>query len=170
MPGRAGGCPPGPPTDPYVRNARIRFLKQSFCCPWMQSNGGLVTRLVSAESLSCVCPLNALPDVAFPPVGPVGLGSPLSPVLCDATTATVPLSGRFTCRSLPDTLRASIVRGVPSGLGTSGKAPRIPPGLLVTRSPSPGSTSRRPRALPRSRVPPVQTCPARRVEIRRAQP
>ena len=33
MPGRAGGYPPGPPTDPYVRNSRIRFLKQSLCCP-----------------------------------------------------------------------------------------------------------------------------------------
>src|SRR6266446_6770418 len=26
FPGRAGGFPPGPPTDPYVRNERIRFL------------------------------------------------------------------------------------------------------------------------------------------------
>jgi len=26
LPGRAGGYPPGPPTDPYVRHARIRFL------------------------------------------------------------------------------------------------------------------------------------------------
>jgi len=24
---------PAPPTDPYVRNARIRFLRQSCCCP-----------------------------------------------------------------------------------------------------------------------------------------
>src|SRR6266852_4840080 len=33
LPGRAGGYPPGPPTDPYVRDARIRFLRQSGCCP-----------------------------------------------------------------------------------------------------------------------------------------
>jgi hypothetical protein len=33
VPGRAGGYPPGPPTDPYVRHARIRFLRQSGCCP-----------------------------------------------------------------------------------------------------------------------------------------
>ena len=51
------------------------------------------------------------------------------------------LSGRFACRSLPDTFRASMVRGLPHGLGTSGKAPRIPPGLLVTRSPTPGLSS-----------------------------
>jgi len=59
----------------------------------VQSNGGLVTRLVSAKSLSCVCPLNALPDDAFPPVGRLGLTSPLSPVLCAATTATCPSRG-----------------------------------------------------------------------------
>src|SRR5712691_896761 len=33
LPGRAGGYPPGPPTDPYVRNARLRFLKQRGGCP-----------------------------------------------------------------------------------------------------------------------------------------
>jgi hypothetical protein len=25
-----GGCPPRPPTDPYVRNSRIRFLRSRF--------------------------------------------------------------------------------------------------------------------------------------------
>jgi hypothetical protein len=59
---------------------------------------------------------NALLDVTFPPVGRLGLTSPPSLVLCDATTATISLSGRFACRSLPDTLRASPVRGVPVGL------------------------------------------------------
>jgi hypothetical protein len=49
-------------------------------------------------------------------------------------------------------------------------SPRNTPGPLVTRSPNPGRSSRRPVALPRARVPPVKTCPARRVEIRRAQP
>jgi hypothetical protein len=72
------------------------------------------------------------------------------------------LSGRFACRSLPDTWRAFRVRGLPHGRGTSGNAPRIPPGRVVTRSPPPGLSSRRPVALPRSRVPPVQTCPALR--------
>jgi hypothetical protein len=66
---------------------------------------------------------NALLDVAFPPVGRLGLTSPPSPVLCDATTATVPLSGRFACRSLPDTLRAPLVRGVPEGLVAWSKRP-----------------------------------------------
>jgi len=79
--------------------------------------------LVSSVSLSCVNPLNALPDIAFPPVGRLGLTSPRSSVLCDATTATLPLSGRFACRSLPDTLRASRVRSIPAGLVAWSKRP-----------------------------------------------
>src|SRR5262245_49543096 len=38
-------------------------------------------------------PWNALPDVAFPPVGRLGLTSPRSLVLYDATTATGPSRG-----------------------------------------------------------------------------
>jgi hypothetical protein len=48
-----------------------------------------------------------MPGVAFPPVGPMGDGSPPSPVLCFAKTAVLPISGRFARRSLPDTLPAS---------------------------------------------------------------
>ena len=48
-----------------------------------------------------------MPGVACPPVGPVGLGSPPSSVLCVAQTAILPVSGRFARRSLPDTLPAS---------------------------------------------------------------
>ena len=47
-----------------------------------------------------------MPGVAFPPVGPVGDGSPPSSVLCSAKTAIRPISGRFARRSLPDTLLA----------------------------------------------------------------
>ena len=50
VPGRADGCPSGPPTDPYVRNARIRFLKQSLCYP-PPFTGVLGSGLVSAKSL-----------------------------------------------------------------------------------------------------------------------
>jgi hypothetical protein len=56
LPGRAGGYPPGPPTDPDVRNSRIRFLRQSVSYPWILSSGGVVTRLASSESLSCIVP------------------------------------------------------------------------------------------------------------------
>ena len=44
LPGRAGGYPPGPPTDPDVRNERIRFLRPSVSYPWILSSGGVVTR------------------------------------------------------------------------------------------------------------------------------
>jgi hypothetical protein len=48
-----------------------------------------------------------MPGLAFPPVGPMGCGSPPSLVLCAAKTAALPISGRFARRSLPDTLPAS---------------------------------------------------------------
>ncbi len=88
-----------------------------------------MTRLVSAESLSCVCPLHALPDVAFPPVGRLGLTSPLSSVLCDATTATLSLSGCFACRSRPGTLRASVRLWCPLRARVPVEAPRTRQGL-----------------------------------------
>ena len=73
-----------------------------------QSPGVPCSGLVSSKSLPCLLPVDALPDGAFPPVGRLGLTSPPSPVLCAATTATVSLSGGFACRSLPDTLPASV--------------------------------------------------------------
>jgi hypothetical protein len=57
LPGRADGYPSGPPTDPYVRHARRRFLKQSLCYP-PQSTGVLVSGVVSSASRP-----------GFPPVG-----------------------------------------------------------------------------------------------------
>jgi hypothetical protein len=44
----------------------------------------------------------------------------------------------------------------------SGRSPPTPPGLLVTRAPTPGLSTRRPGALPRARVTPGRTCPALR--------
>jgi hypothetical protein len=89
----------------------------------VQSPGVPWSGLVSSMSLPCLLPADALPDGAFPPVGPLGLTSPPSAVRCDATTATVPLSGCFACRALPDTLRAPLVRGVPAGLVAWSKRP-----------------------------------------------
>src|SRR5215468_8993117 len=60
LPGRADGYPSGPPTDPYVRNSRIRFLRQSISYPSILSSRGVVTRFVSAESLSCSVPTGML--------------------------------------------------------------------------------------------------------------
>src|SRR5262249_2641017 len=44
----------------------------------------------------------------------------------------------------------------------AGRSAQPAPGPLVTRSPSPGCASRSQRALPSSRVPPLDTCPALR--------
>jgi hypothetical protein len=166
LPGRADGYPSGPPTDPYVRNSRIRFLKQSCGCPCKDtlappSTGLPWSGFVSSKSLPCLPPADALLDGAFPPVGRLGLTSPPSSVLCAATTAALPVSGSFTCRSFPDTLPASVVRGVPYGLMVEWKPPTTP-GPLVTRSPTPGICARRQVALPSSRVPPMAACPALR--------
>jgi hypothetical protein len=98
----------------------------------------------------------------LPSRGSLGPRCPPSTVLGDATTATVSRSGCFAWRSRPDTLRAPSVRGFPDGLVPSGEAPQITPGPVVTRSPTPGLASRRQRARPRSRVPPLKTCPALR--------
>jgi len=129
LPGRADGYPSGPPTDPYVRHERIRFLRHSFLLPLQQCHGGVVTRLVSAESLSCVSPLHALPDVAFPPVGRLGLTSPPCSVLCDAATALLSLAGCVACRSRPDPLRAPGRLWSPVRARVRVEAPRTRQGL-----------------------------------------
>ena len=64
-----------------------------------------------------------MPGIAFPPVGPVGLRSPPSSVRCFAKSASLPLSGRFACRSLPDTLPASARSWCPSRAPARVEAP-----------------------------------------------
>ena len=78
-----------------------------------------------------------MPGVAFPPGGPLGLGSPPSQVLCSAKTTSLPVSGRFACRSLPDTLRASVRLWCPLRARVLVEAPRSTPGPVVNRSPGP---------------------------------
>jgi hypothetical protein len=104
---------------------------------------------------------NVMPGGAFPPVGPLGRGSPPSPVLCAAQTTPCPsrvasLGARFPIpRLLPG------VRGVPIGLMAWEK----PPGharAVGHPVPHAGSSARRQVVLPSSRVPPLQTCPALR--------
>jgi hypothetical protein len=70
-----------------------------------------------------------MPGFTFPPVGPVGLGSPPSPVLCSAKTALLPLSRPFACRSHPDTLSASVRSWCPQRARTRVEAPRPRQGL-----------------------------------------
>lgn len=111
-----------------------------------------------------------MPGFAFPTVGPLGLGSPpyrteltsRPSVLCSAKTAQLPFPDHFALRSFPGTLPApffvSHIRGSPArGSGAS------TPGLLVRRYPfSSGKSARRHRALPSSRVDPMNACPALR--------
>jgi hypothetical protein len=102
-----------------------------------------------------------MPGFAFPPVGPVGLASPPSPVLCSAKTALLPVSGRFARRSLPDTLPASVRSWCPHRLVIRSK---LPDRARAFGRPVPhsGIMTRRQVALPSSRVTPVNACPALR--------
>jgi hypothetical protein len=101
-----------------------------------------------------------MPGVACPPGGRLGLASPPTPVLGAAKTATLAVAGRCAGRSLPNTLPASSRAWCPARARGLVEAPPTTPGLLVTRSPTPGIFTRRPVALPSSRVTPVRTCPA----------
>jgi len=89
-------------------------------------------------SLPCLLPVDALPDGAFPPVGRLGLTSPPSSVLCAATTAALPVSGCFACRSPPRYLACFRVFVVSPKGSWPGRKPPVTPGLLVTQSPTPG--------------------------------
>src|SRR5204863_9607010 len=97
--------------------------------------------------------LHVMPGVAFPPMVPLGLGSPPSPVLCAAQTTPCPsrvasLVARF---PLPCLLHG--VRVVPRGLVAWWKPPGHARacGRPVPRS---GNGARRQVVLPRSRVTP----------------
>jgi hypothetical protein len=68
--------------------------------------------------------LRVMPGIAFPPVGPMGCGSPPSPILCSAKTATLPLSRHFAWRSRPDTLPASVRSWCPLWARARIEAPR----------------------------------------------
>ena len=109
-----------------------------------------------------------MPGVAFPPVGPVGLGSPPSSVLCVAKTAILPVSGRFARRSLPDTLCASVRSCCPFRAYDLGEAPRPPQDFWSPGPPcracdketegSPTFPSYPSGCMPRSQTP-VVSCP-----------
>ena len=102
-----------------------------------------------------------MPGVAFPPVGPVGLSSPPSPVLCSAKTAFLPISGHFAWRSRSDTLLASVRSWYLPRARDLVEAPRPRQGLW-SPGPQSGSVTRRQAALPRSRATPMEACPALR--------
>jgi hypothetical protein len=100
-----------------------------------------------------------MPGVAFPPVGPVGDGSPPSPGRCSAKTASLPIATHFAGRSRPDTVPASVRAWCPRRARERVEAPRPRLGLW-SPGPQSGRVTRSQTALPRSRAPPRDVCPA----------
>ena len=102
-----------------------------------------------------------MPGGALPPVGPMGHGSPLSPVLCTAKTTPCPSRVASLVARFPIPCLLHDVCGVPSGL-----MPWVqPPGHARACGhpvPHSGNYARKQVVLPRARVTPVQTCPALR--------
>ena len=160
-PGRADGCPSGPPTDPYVRNARIRFLKQSLSYPSILSSGGVVTRLASAAPLSCLVPTGTLCPTSPSLPGVAWVSLPHFPrYYAPLRLPPVPLG--VLCLSLVPRYRACFrCSWCPIRARRLVEAPDV---ARVFGHPVPhsGSCARRQMALPSSRVPPVKTCPALR--------
>ena len=102
-----------------------------------------------------------MPGVAFPPVGPLGLGSPPSPVLCAAKTTPCPSRVASLVARFPIPCLLHGVRVVPRGL----VAWWTPPGharAFGRPVPRSGHGARRQVVLPSSRVTPLKTCPALR--------
>src|SRR2546425_5865841 len=102
-----------------------------------------------------------MPGVAFPPVGPVGLSSPPSPVLCSAQTTPCPSQDTSLVARVPIPCLLLCVRGVPLGLVVWSKPPDHAR-ALGHPVPQSGSLPRRHVALPSSRAPPMHACPALR--------
>ncbi len=161
LPGRASGCPPGPPQTRtcamYASGSSDRASATPYAVPWRFGD------TIGERSVSLVCLSTArsarrrLPSRgSLGPHFPTFLGTmrrdDCHPV--PLGLLRVSLASRYLA-----CFRAFVVSlagSCPSG------SPADTPGPLVTRSPIPGLSSRRQMALPRSRVPPVKTCPALR--------
>ena len=106
-----------------------------------------------------------MPGFAFPPVGPLGLGSPPSSVLCSAKTAHCPsrVASLVARLPIPCLLPHVCVSRTCAGLASWRKPPCQRQGSWSAGTPSlPAISARRQQALPNSRVAPVSTCPALR--------
>src|SRR5438132_12837048 len=78
------------------RSAGAEPLRPSRSPLACRGQGWCAQRLFPVSSPRVLCRA-----VAFPPVGRLGLPAPPAPGLCAATTAILPVSGRFACRSPP---------------------------------------------------------------------
>src|SRR5215510_7618046 len=116
----------------------MRFLRQSSSYPYVLSSGGLVTRLASAESLSCIVPTTTLRPTS-PSLPWVAWASLPHVQRYDATRRRPPgrlWVLRFVARSpIPCVLLTFVVS--PKG-SLCGRSAQTTPGLLVTRSPHSG--------------------------------
>jgi len=114
------------PAPPQTRTCAIHAYGSSgrAAAALMQSPGVPWSGLVSSKSLPCLRPADALPDGAFPPVGRLGLTSPLSSVLCAATTATSPSRRASLVARRSDTLCASVRSWCPRRARSPGGSPR----------------------------------------------
>ena len=165
--GRAGAYPPGPPIDPYVHHARIRFLKQSLCyprkdtpCSAVHGPAGVRVGALNVSPLflarGTLCPTS--PSLPWLP----WVSVPHLPWYY-ATRRLPPCPSRVASRVARFPIPCVLLWFVVSPKGSlPGRSAQTVPGSVVTRSPTPGMWSRRQGAPPRSRVPPVKTCPALR--------
>ena len=177
-PGRAGGYPTGPPTVPDVSNSLIRFfsilaalavrITSKLTRPAGAELGSpspvarrLLRRLVGSMSFPSFLPATRSARLRLPSGGSLGLHFPTLNGIMLSYDCLLPVSGRFTCRSRPDTLLASVRSWCPPRARDLVEAPRPRQGLW-SPGPQSGSVTRRQQALPSSQVPPVSACPALR--------
>ena len=139
--------------------------------PALPGVAGALRQSVSSRSLLSSPPTVVLPGVAFPAVGPVGLGSPpfrfvgcahQPSVLCSTTTARRPsrpaslgAGGAIPGRLPPFVSRLRLADGRKPHVRARALGHPVP---LLFRE----IVSRRRLALPRARVPPLMTGPALR--------
>ena len=119
------------PAPPQTRTGAMHAYGSSgrAAAALMQSPGVPWSGLVRSQSLPCLRPADALPDGAFPPVGRLGLTSPLPSVLCAAPTATSPSRRAALVARRSDTWCASVRSGCPRRARSPGGSPRARQGF-----------------------------------------
>ena len=179
MPGKAGGYPTGPPTVPDVSNSLIRFVSlQAANAVRITSRltrppgaelgyPSLVTRiplrrLVGSKSFPSLLPVTRSARLRFPSGGSLRPPFPPFPGPGLGYDCPVSLSGRFAAaRSpIPCLLPPFVSR---PAVGWEWEALHQRQGSCSAATPAlPALRTRRPWALPSSRVPPLRPCPALR--------
>ena len=136
LPGRAGGYPASPPTDPYVRNERIRFFgHQSFGttlahhCAALHARSDVVDDLGYGQGIPSQKLLEFLPPDTARAAAPT---QPVSPRFLRVTGHALQhaeVSSKPVVRKMPTSLQAEYLVLVFHGSVTVGATPS-PQGLL----------------------------------------